>query len=172
MREGQTHRRAVTLLALPTTLAIGVCSCGNGASGGAVELSWKLRPASGALPNGNVPFIDCDSGEPDTGVVADIELQWTVGDETSSPDPFWSCNDGHGVTGFDLPVGTALLSVAPVCEDGSVADPSTYTAPAPIERDVAVGDTISLGAVELVLQVSSCDHQACICHPFGSASSP
>ena len=37
-------------------------------------------------------------------------------------------------------------------------------APAPERRMVIAGDTVSLGAVELVLQVSSCNQQPCICH--------
>ena len=38
--------------------------------------------------------------------------------------------------------------------------PSTYTAPAPEQRTVTVGNTVSLGAVELDPHVSSCGQQA------------
>jgi hypothetical protein len=54
------------------------------------------------------------------------------------------------------------LSVSPICAGGPAA-PDTYTAPAPVQRTVNVGDTVSLGAVELILQVSSCELQPCIC---------
>ena len=74
----------------------------------------------------------------------------------------WRCDDNHGVTGFDLPEGEALLSVTPECAEGA-ADPATYSAPAPEQRNVILGDTVSLGAVELVLQVSYCGQQPCIC---------
>lgn len=126
--------------------------------GGAVELSWKLRPASSSLPD---KFVSCDSGEPGTGPVTRIRLDWEVVGHTSGF-ASWRCDDNHGVTGFDLPEGDALLSVTPEC-DGRLADPATYTAPAPEQRSVILGDTVSLGAVELVLQVSYCGQQPCIC---------
>ena len=146
---------------------VGSAACAPTADGGAVELSWKLRPASGPLINNDGPFIGCDSGEPHAGVVTEIQLTWDDGDKTESP--FWDCSAGHGVTGFDLPPGSALISVRPLCADPAdprnnvPADPATYVAPAPVQRASIVGDTISLGAVELVLQVSSCTKQACIC---------
>ena len=78
----------------------------------------------------------------------------------------WSCDDSHGVTGFDLPAGTALLSVKPICgEQPNEFDalPSSYIAPAAEQRRVNLGDTVSLGAVELVVMVRYCDDQSCIC---------
>src|SRR4051794_6341000 len=42
-------------------------------SGGAVELSWKLRPASSSLED---KFVDCNSGHDGTGPVARIRLHW------------------------------------------------------------------------------------------------
>jgi len=127
-------------------------------AGGAVELSWRLRPNSGAgTPQ---PFIDCDSMLPQTGPVTGIRLDWQVGQEHAFA--VFECSAGHGVTRFEVPPGQALLSVSPVCVSGS-ADTSTYTAPAPEQRTVTVGNTVSLGAVELILQVSSCTLQPCIC---------
>jgi hypothetical protein len=125
--------------------------------GGAVELSWKLRPASSSLPD---KFVNCTSGEPGTNPVTRIRLDWTVGTEAGSTS--WRCSDNHGVTGFDLPEGNALLSVSPECASGP-ASPVTYTAPAAELRQVILGNTVSLGAVELVLQVSYCGQQPCIC---------
>jgi len=145
-------RLAVTLVYLAVHAA---CST---VDGGAVELSWRLRPNSGA--GTSQPFIDCTSNLPQTGAVTGIRLDWHVGSD-SAFDVF-DCNAGQGVTRFVLPPGEALLSVSPVCAAGP-ADTSTYTAPAPVQRTVTVGNTVSLGAVELILQVSSCTLQPCIC---------
>jgi hypothetical protein len=125
--------------------------------GGAVELSWKLRPASSSLED---KFVDCDSGQPGTNPVTRIRLDWDVNGVLGSRS--WRCDDNHGVTGFDLPEGEALLSIAPVCAEGPASE-ATYTAPAPIMRRVIAGDTVTLGAVEIVLQVSYCGQQPCIC---------
>jgi hypothetical protein len=93
--------------------------------------------------------------------VARIQLDWDVEGETGVRS--WPCDDDHGVTKFELPEGPALLRVSPRCRDGMVASTSTYSAPAPEQRMVIKGNTISLFGVELLLEVSSCDVQACIC---------
>ena len=128
--------------------------------GGAVELSWKLRPASSSLTD---KFVDCFSGEMGTEPVTGIRLHWKV-DDMDEVSQVWSCDDNHAVTGFDLPKGTAQLWVTPDCQDGPAA-PDTYISPAIVERAVVRGGTVSLGAVELVVVVSYCDRQACICKP-------
>ncbi|MEO8844967.1 MAG: hypothetical protein ABI591_15235 [Kofleriaceae bacterium] len=125
-------------------------------TGGAVELTWKLRPASGSKDI----FVDCDAMIAGTNPVTQIRLDWQVGAETGFA--AWRCTDYHGITSFDLPKGTALLSVRPICESGEALT-STYIAPAPEQRSVIVGNTISLGAVELIVQVTRCDVQPCIC---------
>ncbi|MBA3540967.1 MAG: hypothetical protein H0T79_15250 [Deltaproteobacteria bacterium] len=127
-----------------------------------MELSWRLRPSSSALPD---KFVDCNANnEPGTGAVTEIRLDWKVDvdGELVTGSSEWQCGDNHGVTGFDLPTGAALLSISPVCADRD-ADPATYIAPAPERREAIAGQTISLGAMELVLQVNSCDVQPCIC---------
>src|SRR3954464_11965859 len=78
------------------TLWLPVHGCDT-VSGGAVELSWKLRPASSSLDD---KFVDCNSGKPLTGEVRNIVLHWRVGGEESSES--WRCAFNHGVTGFDL----------------------------------------------------------------------
>lgn len=123
-----------------------------------MELSWALRPASSSSSS---KFVTCDSGEPGTGPVTRIRLDWTV-EGYPSGYASWRCDDNHGVTGFELPAGEALLTVTPECET-KPADPATFTAPAAQQRRVILGDTVSLGAVELVLKVSYCGQQACIC---------
>lgn len=134
--------------------------------GGAVELSWKLRPKSGGLSE---QFVQCDPDQPGTNPVTKMRLEWSVQtDDDGIVTGFdeWSCDDSHGVTGFDLPPGTALLAVKPVCgatPDNYEAHPASYIAPAAEQRRVSLGDTISLGAIELVVVVSYCDEQTCIC---------
>lgn len=125
--------------------------------GGAAELSWKLRPASSGLED---KFVQCDSGKPGTGPITRMRLVWEVGEETDFEE--WPCGDSYGVTGFALPEGLALFSVVPICESGP-ADPASYIAPAVERRNVILGNTVSLGAIELVVQVSTCDTQVCIC---------
>ncbi len=142
-------------LGLHLVVYLGVNGCAN-VDGGAVELSWKLRPASGSSDI----FVDCDSGIVGTNPVTRIRLDWEVGQTTGFAT--WKCTDYHGVTGFDLPAGTALLSVSPECASGP-ATTTTYTAPAPEQRMVIVGNTISLGAVEMIVEASSCGAQPCIC---------
>jgi len=152
-----SHPRAVAVL--PRAVALVVWMAVHGCAdvpGGAVELSWKLRAASGSSET----FLACEIGLPGTGNVEKIRLDWTVNGVASSHE--WLCSDDHGATGFELPEGVALLRVSPLCATHD-ATPETYTAPAPEERDVIAGNTISLGGVELLLEVSSCATQACIC---------
>jgi hypothetical protein len=122
-----------------------------------VELSWKLRAATGTSHT----FLDCAIDLPGTGQVRQIRLDWNVDGVVGFRT--WHCDEDHGATTFELPEGQALLSVSPVCEDNRLADVSTYTAPAPEQRTVIAGNTINLGGVELLLEVASCDKQACIC---------
>jgi hypothetical protein len=152
-------------MAIATALCLVVHGCAT-VDGGAVELSWKLRPTSSSLPD---QFVECDSGKPDTNPVTHIRLEWSVRTGATSVvtgHDQWPCTDNHGVTGFDLPAGTALLAVRPRCGPaGSVEDalPASYIAPAPEQRTVEVGQTVSLGAVEIVVNVTYCGDQPCIC---------
>jgi hypothetical protein len=149
------------------TLCLPVHGC-DSVNGGAVELSWKLRPASSAL---SAKFVDCDPGsdEQGRGPVTLILLHWRVpvgGGTVAEGSESWRCQDNHGATGFELPEGTADLSVTPECgTGGNVMDaaPNTYITPAIVQRAVTRGDTVSLGAVELVVSVSDCSTQPCIC---------
>jgi hypothetical protein len=146
-------------------------ACAN-VNGGAVELSWKLRAASGAPDN----FVNCDTDGTlvdsnshhidNTGHLVDIRLHWEVDEVPAYAD--FKCATNHGVTTFELPPGQAYLWVSPLCDNENYTfdaqtKPSTYSAPAPEQRTVIAGNTIDLGAVELVLEVSSCTTQPCIC---------
>jgi hypothetical protein len=140
------------------TLCLVVHGCVN-VQGGAVELSWELRARAGSTRT----FLDCQLLlEPNGRThIAAIELVWDVAGVAASRT--WPCGNEHGVTGFELPEGPALLSVRPICDNGVAAAANTYTAPAPEQRQVIVGNTVSLGGVELLLEVSSCNFQTCIC---------
>ena len=98
----------------------------------------------------------------------EIRLHWIVGDVEDSR--AWRCDNNHGTTGFDLAEGTAQLWVTPECARGVTAAPNTYTSPARVERKVIRGETVSLGAVELIVAVSNCvtamntNGQPCICN--------
>jgi hypothetical protein len=150
-------------IALAITLLVSACDT---VDGGAVELSWKLRPASSSLPD---KFVECRSNEPGTQPVRRMRLEWTVHTDDNrdvSGSDAWPCDDSHGVTGFDLPAGTALLSVKPICgqpPNEFDALPGSYISPAAEQRRVSLGETVSLGAVELVVVVSYCEDQSCIC---------
>jgi len=149
------------------TLLLLVAACSQ-IGDGAVELNWALRPASSADPD---KFVDCalNGGSAVPMPVTFIRLDWLRSDGTPDHD-FWNCSDNTGVTGFVLEPGERLLTVSPRCGepgsdgDGVPADPTTYTAPATVERTVTAGDTVSLGAVQLVLEISNCDLQQCICN--------
>ena len=148
-----------------TLLALWLCgfACTT-ADGGAVELSWKLRPASSSSPD---KFVDCDSGKDGTGPVTGIRLEWRAGEVADFDE--WRCADNHGVTGFALPPGPALFSVVPLCEFGP-ATAGTYIAPSVEQRTMIAGNTVSLGAIELVVYVTYCGtppaSQPCICNPL------
>lgn len=145
--------RATRVLALVCLLVHG---CAN-VDGGAVELSWRLRSASGAPAD----LLDCTSTvEGITFAIQSIRLDWEVA--SVSGFATFDCSLLHGVTGFDLPQGQALLAVKPICAN-AVTDTKSYIAPAPELRQVTVGNTISLGAVVIVLQVAKCTLQPCIC---------
>jgi hypothetical protein len=147
-------QRAVVL-----ALCLAVHGCAD-VNGGAVELSWKLRAQSGSPDT----FLDCVIALAPTGQmvnVAKIQLDWDVNGDVGVRS--WPCDDDHGVTKFELPEGQASLRVSPICSNDQPAIASTYSAPAPEQRAVIAGNTISLGGVELLLEVSSCDLQPCIC---------
>lgn len=158
---GSNHRcRTAGSVAWATRVAAGtLCLLVHGCEpghGGAVELSWKLRPASSSLMD---KFVDCNSRQPGTGAVTDIRLHWQMdasGDSGANEGyKSWPCDYNNGVTGFEVPEGIVDLSVTPECMYGQ-ASHGTYIAPAPVRRYVTRGDTVSLGAVEIVVSVSHC----------------
>lgn len=143
-------------------LALAVVASGcDAVTGGAAELSWKLRPASSSLPD---KFVECDSGKEGAQPILEMRLVWES-QTTEGLEGFeqWPCSDSHGVTAFTLPAGPAHFAVVPVCEFG-VAEASSFIAPAPEDRLVIRGDTVSLGAIELIVHVTDCGVHTCICN--------
>jgi len=142
-------------VALTTVLSLGVhASCTN-VSGGAVELSWLLRPSNGD------ETLCSEQSCCETSRVDQIRLHWDVGGTTGSD--AWACMDNRAVTGFVLPPGEASLWVVPECAGGA-ASTDTYEAPAPVVRTLVDGEVVSLNAVVVQVQVADCGSQACICH--------
>jgi hypothetical protein len=168
---GQTRSFSHRVRVATATLSLLVHGCTD-VKGGAVELSWKLRAAAGAPE----AFVTCNSaGELldsngvllEDNVLTQIRLHWQG--ETGDPGSVsFQCSASHGVTTFEVTPGNTLLWVRPVCGAGAASfepDPNdgTYVVPAPAQRTVIAGDTVSLGAVEIVLQVSECTLQTCVC---------
>ena len=152
------------------TSCLPVPACDLGA-GGAVELSWSLRPESGS---GGDKFVGCEARDSQnnlTRAIRRVRLHWQVGSETCSK-PF-NCDDNHGATRFDVPPGIADLTVTlecgdptpglPECADDQPAAPGTYLAPAIVQRDSIRGEVVTLGAVELVVSVAACPGEPCTC---------
>jgi hypothetical protein len=147
-------RRLNIAVAVGVVLAIACASCTD-VSGGAVELSWLLRPSNGD-ENACSDQSCCQ-----TSRVTQIRLNWNV-DGTTGSDA-WPCDDNRAVTKFVLPPGQASLWVTPECAGGP-ASSATYEAPPPVVRTLVAGDVVSLNAVVVQVQVSDCGAQPCICH--------
>ena len=130
-------------------LAVLACTSARDGSGGSVELSWRLRDQTGTL------LTTCSQAN-----VAAIRLSWDVGGVTDSE--AWPCDDNHAITRFVIPEGLATLKISPDCANGAAA-PATYTAPAPLVRNVQQGGVVELGAVVLLLQIDNCGKQVCTC---------
>lgn len=155
-------------------LAVHACDLGNG---GAVELSWSLRPASGTGSGSGNKFVDCERSEDANGrqvpvrAIRRVRLHWQVASTTCSR--AWNCGDNHGATRFEVPPGIANLTLtlecgAPTpglteCEDDQPADPATYIAPAIVQRLAVRGEVVTLGAVELVVSDTKCPDGPCTC---------
>jgi hypothetical protein len=171
-REARSARSLWIRIAI-ATLCLPVHACDLG-SGGAVELSWSLRPASGAMPD---KFVSCEGNDKDGNLlwqVTRIRLHWQVGSVACSH--AWRCDNNHGATGFEIPPGIANLWLTPECgtepsaspcDDDHPAAPDTYIAPAIVQREVIRGEVVTLGAVELVVSVAACPNPPCVC-PSGT----
>ena len=156
-------------------LPVHACDLGTG---GAVELSWALRPASGpgSGSGSNDKFVHCEGSKDQVVVraITRVRLHWQVGSMACSR--AWSCDDNHGATRFEVPQGIANLTLTlecgtatpglGECEDDQPACSTTYIAPAIVQRDSIRGEVITLGAVELVVSDAACPSEPCTC-PVG-----
>ncbi len=132
-----------------TVVCLGVHGCTE-ATGGAVELSWALRSTR------DRGIDDCADGS-----IGRIRLWWATDD--SRRYTAFRCEANHGVTAFDLPIGQVSLYVTPECTDGNTADPDHFVTPPPIVRQVAIGETVTLDALLLVVKLDDCNSPTCIC---------
>jgi hypothetical protein len=170
---GLRIRIAIATLCLP----VHACDLGNG---GAVELSWSLRPASSAEPR---KFVGCDDqdslGNPIRSI-KQIRLHWQVGSMPPCSHA-WPCDANHGATGFEIAQGVADLWLTLECGDPNPGDlacaeddpavPDTYIAPATVQREVIRGQAVTLGAVEVVVSSAACPGPPCTC-PIGGTTAP
>jgi hypothetical protein len=124
-------------------------SCAD-VSGGAVELSWLLRPADGNESVCSDQSCCLSSG------VSQMRLNWSVDGNPGSD--AWRCDDNRAVTKFEIPPGEATLWVAPECSCG-IPCTDKYEAPPPVVRTLVVGEVVSLNAVVVQVQVPS----ICVC---------
>jgi hypothetical protein len=123
-------------------------------------LSWALRSTR------DVGIDDCAGG-----VIGRIRLWWDTG--SSARFTAFPCEENHGVTAFDLPVGRVSLWVEPECISGHEADSEDYVTPPPIVRTVTVGEAVTLDAVLLVVKIDDCTAVSCVCgRPCACAQPP
>jgi hypothetical protein len=95
------------------------------------------------------------------GSITRIRLWWAT--EDSRRYTAFPCEANHGVTAFDLPVGQVSLYVTPECMNGNTADPEDFVSAPPIVREVAIGETVTLDAILLVVRVDDCASTTCVC---------
>src|ERR1043165_6453892 len=93
------QKSIVVLLALACLPAHGCTQETNGA----VEISWRLYDISTG-----------DGKRCDEAGVPWVELHYAVGLEQSNI--YFHCDNESGVSGFEIPTGTAALTVVPACE--------------------------------------------------------
>jgi hypothetical protein len=157
-------------------LCLPVHACDLG-TGGAVELSWAFRPASGpgSGSGSNAKFVGCEARDNQnnlTRAITRVRLHWTVPGSTPCSRA-WTCDANHGATRFEVPQGTANLTLTlecgdptpglSECADDHPAGTDTYIAPAIVQRDSIRGEVITLGAVELVVSDAACPSEPCTC---------
>lgn len=138
--------RAGLVVAVGFLALVGLPGCVQ-VQGGAIELSWSLRSFTGD------PVDRCADS-----AIARIRVLWQADDGTSNPSfTDFACEDSAGVTGFEVPGGSTRVWVEPICTDGINASPGTFSAPAPIVRDVLVGAVVTLNSLLIVVSDNTKD---------------
>ena len=120
-------------------------------SGGAVELSWSLRSTDGVrrgcdsswrLDTARVRLV-CQTTDP-TPAACDL------GPGGAFPD--WECLSYAGSTAFNIPEGTYQFKIEVICAGTDVAE-LDVTVPAPIVRDIFIGEIAQLNALLIELPI-------------------
>jgi hypothetical protein len=120
-------------------------------NGGAVELSWSLRSFGGTR------IEECDDVR-----IESIRLAWKAapdgGSGTSLEPDDWEtfpCEDSRGITEFSIPAGRQMFWILPLCPGGT-SPTGDYEVPPPIVRTVTEGTVITLDALLVVADASTC----------------
>jgi hypothetical protein len=144
------------LLLSGAALALGGCVR---VDGGAVELSWTVRPIDGMTDLDD--WADCARGTDTLAEVALCARACTIVSdgacvgEVTCPVHAWPCERRHGSTLFEIVAGRKELWIEVRCADGARAD---VLVPEPIVRDIADGEVTQLHAVLISVPV---DRPAC-----------
>ncbi len=141
-----TTRTTTLCAALTTLVCLPVHGCVE-ATGGAVEVSWSLRDVGGE-------GTTCDDAR-----IGEIQLFWQVGTRTRAD--AWACDEGRGVTGFDLEPGPVSLWLEPSCADGPVT-PGSFRTPPVIVRTITEGEVITLDTQLVEVRAQDCG-DTCTC---------
>jgi hypothetical protein len=128
-----------TLILVGLLLALGASGC-QPLDGGAVEVSWQFRSATGDV-------LDCRS----LGI-QDVRLTATALDPAPGGPPlreyYFDCRLDVGQTDFSYPPGRYSLRIEPLCGRGVSALPdNNAVVPAPIERELFAGQLAQLNAL-------------------------
>ena len=134
---------ASVVAALSTCVALTTGACVD-INGGAVELSWSFQTFQGN-------FIEDDCLETR---VEQVRLYWDApswSESTSSGVTSFACEDFRGITDFVIEEGPQLLTIAPVCDTEIEAAPRTFEVPAPLLRNLRVGEVVTLDSLLIVI---------------------
>ena len=138
-------------------LAVALVGCVE-ISGGAAELSWSIRDSEGdSVRSCSAARIDqirlCWQSVEDAGAA-------TLTCPPARSDDFL-CEDGTGVTGFEIPPGRSALFIIPICDPDEQgrripAVEDSYEVPPPIVRTVEDGRVVTLNSLLLVVNRTNC----------------
>ena len=143
------HRAWLCSVMMITAVTLAACV---DVSGGAVELSWSLRTTDGVrrgcdpswlLDTARIRLV-CQTTDP-------MPAACDLGPGGAFPD--WECLSYAGSTAFNIPEGTYQFQIEVICADANPA-PADVTVPAPIVRDIFVGEIAQLNALLIEVPIA------------------